>query len=155
MQTGLGSRSSNCHNRFNLTAVGQSHSANLRSTSSRAWLPASGRELINAVSKIRLRSVLSGNEPRGGTRWRGSAGLVERRQGSSDKACLNVLRAVDARWGGVGPSTGKSNKTATDLRTGTGTGWDNEAVGVLGQAGRGDKQVGDPGRDDKGAGDQG
>ena len=110
---------------------------------------------MNAISKVRLRSVLLGNKPRGRTGQRGSIRLVERRQGSSDKARLNVLRSVDARWGGVGPSTGRSNKTARDLKTGAGTIQDDKGVGVPGRAGRGNNQVGDPRQDDKGAGDPG
>lgn len=153
MQIGLGSESSNCHKRFSLTAVGQPHSTKLRSTSSRIWLPASGQELINAISKVYFRLVLSSNKRRGGNGWKNSAKLIKQRKDSSNKACLNVLRAVNA-WGErVGPSIWKGDKIAKNLGTEADTEWDNKIVRIPGQIERGDKQVGDPRQDDKGVKD--
>ena len=155
MQINLGSKSSNYHNRFSLTAVGQPHCAKLRSTSSQAWLLTSGQELINVVSKVRLWSVILCNEPKDGNKQKISLALVKRWKVSSDKACLNVLRVVNGRWGGVGPSIERGDKRTEDPGTGADTRRDDETVGVPKWARRGNKQMGDLKQDDKGAKDLG
>ena len=50
IQAGLHSRSSICHDLFNLTAGRHLHTAKLRSTSSLMWLSANGRVLMKILS---------------------------------------------------------------------------------------------------------
>ena len=54
IQTGLGFKRFNYHDRLNLTASEHSQPAKLKSTSFWSWLLAKGRELINAVFKLCL-----------------------------------------------------------------------------------------------------
>ena len=150
IQTGLGSKRSNCHNRFNLTIAGHSQPAKLKSTSFWSWLLANWRELMNAVSKPRLRSFLSVelyepllssgfSAPRAENRRRGFAGLVDTcGQGSSNKDCLNVLRGESLR------KRGRLSTKSGDIRA-----WRETATRV----GKwpDDESTGDPGRE-KGAG---
>ena len=150
IQTDWGSKRSNYHDRFNLTAAGHPQPAKLKSTSSWSWLPANGRELINAVLKPRLRLFLlvglyaplllsKFSAPRAGNGQKGFAGLVNTHgQGSSDKNCFNVLRNEGSRRRGR-PSTGSGNIRAwREIAAGAGT-WPD------------DKITEDPGRE-KGAG---
>ena len=99
---------------------------------------------MNAVSKVSLRLLLSGNKPRSRNKQRDFIWLIERRHKNwSDKAFLNILRAVNARWGGAGPRTGKGNKTAKDPRFGAGIRQNNKALKVLKPAERDNGEVGD------------
>ncbi len=132
---------------------------------------------MNAVSKSRLQSLFSGNGPRVGNGQRGSTGLGLvnwRPKGSSNKSCLNVLRAEDVRRVGAGPSTkqddeagiGRDDKAGTrgdnkadigrDIKPGTGepddkpgTGGQDKKPGIRGQ----DNKLGIGGRDGDGVGD--
>lgn len=84
------------------------------SNSFQAALPASGQELINTISKICLWSVLLSNKLKKRNGQARSAKLIKQCKYSSYKVCLNALRAVNARWEGVGPSTRKGDKIAGD-----------------------------------------
>lgn len=153
MQTGLGSRSSNCNKRLSLTAKKQPYFAKLKSTSFQVWLLASKQKMMNPVSKVRLRLILSTNEARGKMWQKSSARLVKRRKDLFNKLCLNIWRAVNARWGAVGLSTRRSNKTAGNPRTEAGTRQVNKVVKVLEQAEWNNKEVRNPRQNHKGAGE--
>ena len=102
--TGLVSKRFNCPDQFNLTATGYPQPAKCKSTSFWSWLPANGWELMNAVSKSRLRLLwlvrlykpllLPGfNAPRAGNGQRSFVELVDiRGWGLSNKNYLNVLK---------------------------------------------------------------
>lgn len=76
----------------------------------------SRQKLINAILKSYLWSVLLNNKPIGGNRQKNFARLVKWRKNSSDRACLNVLRAVNVRWEKLGLNIRKNNKIAGDPR---------------------------------------
>lgn len=97
--------------------------------------------MINAISKVRLWLVLLENKLKDGTKQRGSTKLVERRKNTFDKACSNVLRAVNARFKGIEPNIGSGNKTARDLGTKAGIKQDNKVIEIPEQVKRGNKQV--------------
>lgn len=60
--------------------------------------------------------------------------LVElRRKNLSDKTCLNIWKAENARWGGVGLSIRSGNKTIKDSGTGSSGKKDNKTVWILKQ----------------------
>lgn len=108
---------------------------------------------MNTISKVCLQLILLDNKLKGGNGWKSFIGLVKRRKDLSDKAYLNILKAINRRWERVEPSIKRGNKTARDLGIGAGTEPDNKIVGVLGEAKRGDKQVRDSRQDDKEAKD--
>lgn len=96
--------------------------------------------MINAVLKVCLWLVLLGNKPKGRNKQRNFTKLIKQQcKNSSNKACLNVLRVVDARWGGAESSTERSNKTIRDPGTKAGIKRDNKAIRVWKQIKRGDK----------------
>lgn len=66
---------------------------------------------------------------------------------------MNIIRAINARWGVAKPNISRGNKTTKDLGTRADIGWDNKIVEISQQKEKDNKQVEDPGRDDKKAGD--
>ena len=85
---------------------------------------------MNTILKGRLQSLFLDNGPRIRNGQKGSKelGLVDwRPKGSSDNACLNILRAEDINRVGAGPRTKQDTNTSTRRDDKSGTEEDDKA----------------------------